>query len=103
MRRPFSFRPQMSEDTPPDSTDASGTASGATRPTFLRNLRISSGSKALEAPAIFFPRVEEPVVQPVGPALPELDALGRHPVAAPVGRAQRLLAILLPFALDLLF
>ena len=43
-----------------------------------------SGRQPLDLPARSAPGVPQPVVQPAGPTLPELDGLGIHPVAAPV-------------------
>src|ERR687892_1178738 len=48
--------------------------------------RGASGSQALDLPALGVPGIAQPVVQAVGPALPELDALGHQPVAAPERR-----------------
>src|SRR5437764_10579311 len=42
-----------------------------------------SGREALDDPAAILAAVPQPVVQAVGPALPELDDVGDQPVAAP--------------------
>src|SRR2546425_12568551 len=44
----------------------------------------SLGRKPLDSPAAAAKRIKQAVVQPVGAALPELDALRNHAVAAPV-------------------
>src|SRR3989449_9068858 len=44
----------------------------------------SLGRKPLDSPAASASRIKQAVVQPVGAALPELDALRNHAVAAPV-------------------
>src|SRR2546423_7885842 len=61
------------------------------------------GSESLDSPATCGAPVEEPVVQPVGPALPELDYLRNDAVAAPVGRSRRLGAMALARLLHGLF
>src|SRR6188474_1845123 len=47
------------------------------------------GRKPLDLPLAAGAAIEQPVVQPVGAALPELDLARRHAVAAPVRRARR--------------
>ena len=53
---------------------------------------IHHGDKPLDFPPGVLLAIEKPVVQPRGPALPELDHLRHHPVAAPE-RGQRNLAV----------
>src|SRR5438445_6757291 len=53
----------------------------------------SLGRKPLDSPAAAAKRIKQAVVQPVGAALPELDALRNHAVAAPVRRPGRALAM----------
>src|SRR5437588_9548581 len=60
-----------------------------------RRREASLGRKPLESPAAASSRIKQAVVQPVGAALPELDALRRHAVAAPVRRPGRALAMAL--------
>src|SRR5574340_1040395 len=49
------------------------------------------GRKPLHPPGVAGARVEQPVVQPVGAPLPELDALRQHAIAAPMRGAGWLL------------
>src|SRR5882672_1129212 len=51
------------------------------------------GRKPLDPPATGVAGIEQPVVQPVGAALPELDRLRHDAVASPVGRARWALAV----------
>src|SRR5258706_15268725 len=51
------------------------------------------GPKPLDPPSGGRARVEQPVVQPVGAALPELDLLGKEAIAAPARRPRRRLAM----------
>src|SRR5687768_8573967 len=51
------------------------------------------GGKTLDAPGGPGARVEQPIVQPVGAPLPELDTLWHHPVAAPMRRPGRVVAV----------
>src|SRR6266513_707046 len=61
-----------------------------------RRREASLGRKPLDSPgAASSSRIKQAVVQPVGAALPELDALRRHAVAAPVRRPGRALAMAL--------
>src|SRR5436309_11383022 len=85
---------QISEDTPP----ASGcTRSGTPSPAWRRNSpSAGSGRKAHDAPVAALAGIDEAVMQPVGAALPELDLGRQHPVAAPVWRSGRRVAVLLP-------
>src|SRR5262245_27200220 len=92
----------MSEDTPPDSVAACGDSSGAARRASRRNRSTGSGSEALNRPASGASgaaRVAQPVVQPVGAALPEFDRQRHDAVAAPVRRARRVVGIALAYAL----
>src|SRR3989442_8638821 len=52
--------------------------------TASRLREASLGRKPLDSPAAAAKRIKQAVVQPVGAALPELDALRNHAVAAPV-------------------
>src|SRR6185295_15711863 len=56
------------------------------------NGRTGSGSESLKGPALALPAIEEPVVQPIGAPLPELDGLRDEPVSAPVRRPRRMIA-----------
>ena len=48
---------------------------------------VSSRGQPLDEPAaVGAAGIQQPVVQAVGPALPELDRVGDHAIAAPVGR-----------------
>src|SRR5690348_14742761 len=58
-----------------------------------RGCEASLGRKPLDPPAPPGARVEQPVVQPVGAPLPELDLGGNQALAAPVRRARRRLAV----------
>src|SRR5690348_16486659 len=58
-----------------------------------RGCEASLGRKPLDPPAPPGARIEQPVVQPVGAPLPELDLGREQAVAAPVGRARRRLAV----------
>src|SRR2546422_456419 len=53
----------------------------------------SLGRKPLDSPAAAAKRIKQAVVQPVGAALPELDALRNHAVAAPVRGPKGVLAM----------
>src|SRR6266480_1378712 len=53
----------------------------------------SLGRKPLDSPAASASRIKQAVVQPVGAALPELDALRNHAVAAPVRGPKGALAV----------
>src|SRR5205809_1131676 len=53
----------------------------------------SLGRKPLDSPAAASKRIKQAVVQPVGAALPELDALRHHAVAAPMRRPKGALAM----------
>src|SRR4051794_40713089 len=86
---------QISEDTPPESALANGTSLAPTSLLLRRKPRTGSGSEALNAPAAAFAPVEEPVVQPVGASLPELDLRRNEAIAAPVRRSGRLLRVFL--------
>src|SRR5512134_943125 len=90
----------MSEETPPVSTMASGASLDAANPAARRKPSTGSGSEALNRPARAGAGVEQPVVQPVGAPLPELHRLRQQPVAAPVRRARRVLAVLVLHALE---
>src|SRR2546426_3994305 len=51
------------------------------------------GGKPLHRPARAGARIEQPVVQAVGAALPELDLSGNDAIAAPVRRPRRRVAV----------
>src|SRR5262249_33881971 len=86
---------QMSEDTPPASATAGGVSPGAARRASRRKLRTGSGSEALNGPAGILAGVEQPVVQPVGAPLPELDGVRPHAVPAPLRRPRRVIRMAL--------
>src|SRR5713101_3988895 len=65
----------------------------ASRRIASRACDASLGRKPLDPPAAAVPRIEQPVVQPVGTALPELDRLRHDAVAAPVRWPRRALAV----------
>src|SRR5437660_10441033 len=82
---------QISEETPPAS---GGTRSGAPGPARSRKvLRVALGGKAHNAPGVAVARIEQPVMQPVGAALPELELGRQHAIAAPVRRPWRRIAV----------
>src|SRR5687767_8928450 len=93
----------MSEDTPPDKACAAGFSCAPASPCLRRKASTSSGSEALNGPAVADAAVEQPVVQPVLAALPELDLRGDHAIAAPVRRAGRVLTELLCYFLHFRF
>src|SRR5271169_1303628 len=56
----------------------------------------SSGRQPVDLPAVVQKfQVLEPVVQPAGAALPELEAMRRQAIAAPAGRGRHILAWIL--------
>src|SRR5688572_30546693 len=87
---------QISEDTPPLSAVKEGVSLCAIRPDRLRRRSTPSGSEALNGPDAAGAAVNQPVVQPIGASLPELDLLRNHAVAAPVRRARGLIAVAAP-------
>src|SRR5712692_7080524 len=63
------------------------------RSTMASRELASLGRKPLDLPRRAVPPIEQPVVQPVGAPLPELDLAGQHAVAAPVRRARWRIAV----------
>src|SRR6185436_15358696 len=76
---------QISEETPPLSTSTGPVSSPAPR----SRRTTGSGSEAFNCPTVAFTPVDQPIVQSIGAALPELDFLRDHAVAAPLRRAGR--------------
>src|SRR5207247_5076182 len=65
------------------------------RSTMASRELASLGRKPLDLPGRPVSHIEQTVVQPVGPALPELDLARLDTIAAPVRRPRRRIAIAL--------
>src|SRR6185436_15010103 len=76
---------QISEDTPPLSASTGPVSSPAPR----SRRTTGSGREAFNGPAVAFTPVDQPIVQPIGAALPELYFLRHDAIAAPVRRTGR--------------
>src|SRR2546428_5266900 len=65
------------------------------RSTIASRELASLGRKPLDLPPAAAPGIEQPVMQPVGAALPELDLARQDAIAAPVRRPRRRIAVAL--------
>src|SRR5262245_50643327 len=86
----------MSEETPPVRDSTAGVSPARASPARCTNSSTAPlGCKPLDLPARLASHIEQPVMQPVGAALPELDRARQQAVAAPLRRPGRVVAVTL--------
>src|SRR5438105_2940062 len=82
---------------------ARSASTASPRPPAVCTPRASSRREPRDRPSAARARVGDAIVQPAHAALPELEVVGDEAIAAPVRRARRRLAVLLPQRLPAFF